>query len=210
MSRAEIEEKKRKEIIFATLEIIADDGFDALTIDTIAKKAGCAHGIINYYFKTKDNLVVESFRYFLEYYNEKIKKDIKTDMDETEIMKIIFKHAMPKKDEKIDKDVDGFTLTYDLKTNLFIQFFSKAQFNLQLEEVFCEIYTKQFNNTTTVIKSGIKHGVFKNVSPEKVSYTILALIIGLANFRTLGFLPSGSGDARDICQDYLKNILISK
>jgi TetR/AcrR family transcriptional regulator, transcriptional repressor of bet genes len=210
MTRVEVEEKKKKEVIFATLIVIADDGFDGLTIDTIAKKAKCSHGIINYYFKTKDNLIVESFKYFLEYYNEKIKEDILPDMNEMEIMSVILKHAMPKKDEKIENNKDGFTLSYNLKTNLFIQFFSKAQFNLSLEEVFKEVYTKQFNNTASVIKNGTKKGIFKDVSPEITTYTILALILGLANFRTLGFLPDGLGDARDICHEYLKNILANK
>jgi TetR/AcrR family transcriptional regulator, transcriptional repressor of bet genes len=210
MIRIKAEEKKKKEVIIAALAVIADIGFERLTIDAIAKKAKCSHGIINYYFKSKDNLVAESFQYFLEYYYEKIKKEIKLEMNEMDIMKIILKHLLPGKDEIIEKDKDGFSLTYDMKKKLFIQYFSKVQFNLSLEKVFKEIYTKQFSDIALVIKNGIKKGIFKNVSPEITSYTILALITGIANFRLLDILPDGLGDTRDVCGEYLKNILISK
>jgi len=210
MVNQKTEEQKKSEIIISVLENIAENGIDNLTIDSIAERAGCAHGLINYYFKKKDILIAEAFRYFLEYYNERIKEDIQEGMNEVDILRIIIKHAMPLKDEKILKKRGQFVLTYELKTNLFIQFFSKAQFNLRLEEIFVEIYNRQYEGMVKLIKSGIKRGLIKRVSAETAAYTLLALIIGYSNFRTLGFFPSELPNARQLCNEYLNSIIVNK
>src|SRR5688500_11224794 len=44
-------------IVVATLRVIERDGLDALTVRTIAREAGANIAAINYYFRSKDDLV---------------------------------------------------------------------------------------------------------------------------------------------------------
>jgi AcrR family transcriptional regulator len=56
----------REKIVFATIECIEEQGFQALTIRSIASKAGVNSAAINYYFSTKDKLVEEALHRTLE------------------------------------------------------------------------------------------------------------------------------------------------
>lgn len=207
MSKKRNIDDRKKEIIVAALKIISDRGFEGMTIDAIAEKAGCSHGIINYYFKSKKKLIVESFRFFLEYYNLKIKEDIVPGMNEQKILRVIVKHALPERSETKDHKGKEFILSYKMKTNLFIQFFSQARYDLELEEVFKEIYYKQFYNTISLIESGSRNGRFKKIDAALFAFGFLALIIGLSNFRTLDFFPEEIENDKKVMEFYIKSIL---
>jgi AcrR family transcriptional regulator len=56
----------REKIIAATIECIEEQGLQALTIRSIASKAGVNSAAINYYFSTKEKLVEEALDRTLE------------------------------------------------------------------------------------------------------------------------------------------------
>jgi AcrR family transcriptional regulator len=53
---------KRKEILLAALELIAEQGFHGAPMASIAERAGVGAGTIYRYFENKDVLIVELFR----------------------------------------------------------------------------------------------------------------------------------------------------
>ncbi|HEY4743095.1 MAG TPA: TetR/AcrR family transcriptional regulator [Desulfuromonadaceae bacterium] len=53
---------KRKEILRATLELIAEQGFHGAPMAMIAEKAGVAAGTIYCYFKSRDALITELYQ----------------------------------------------------------------------------------------------------------------------------------------------------
>jgi AcrR family transcriptional regulator len=53
----EIREKSRRKIIAAALELFAHKGYDATSIDSIAKKAGISKGLIYNYFESKEKVL---------------------------------------------------------------------------------------------------------------------------------------------------------
>jgi len=68
--RATIEDLRREELVTATLETISERGFERTTVRDIADAAGVAVGSVNYYFKSKHDLlrtaVADSDRRFRE------------------------------------------------------------------------------------------------------------------------------------------------
>jgi len=54
---------KREEIVQAALELIAENGFHGAPIVLIAERASVAIGTIYLYFKSKDDLIIETYDY---------------------------------------------------------------------------------------------------------------------------------------------------
>jgi AcrR family transcriptional regulator len=55
--RVPIEDIRRVELIAATLRIMSEQGFERATVRDIARAAGASVGSVNYYFKSKDDLL---------------------------------------------------------------------------------------------------------------------------------------------------------
>ena len=56
-----IREKSREKILAASLELFANKGYDATSIDSIAKKAGISKGLIYNYFESKKSILLAIF-----------------------------------------------------------------------------------------------------------------------------------------------------
>jgi AcrR family transcriptional regulator len=60
--QSRIEQRRRKQILRATAEIVAEDGFEGATMRKIAARAGVSLGVLNYYYSGKRELVIETIR----------------------------------------------------------------------------------------------------------------------------------------------------
>jgi TetR/AcrR family transcriptional repressor of bet genes len=61
--RTSIETIRRQDLIKAAYEAFRQFGFRGLTMARIGKEAGMSHGIVNYYYKSKDDLLIAMVRY---------------------------------------------------------------------------------------------------------------------------------------------------
>ena len=59
-------ERRRRQILEATLRVIADGGVDAVTHRRVAAEAGTSAGSTTYHFDSRDQLVREAFRFLIE------------------------------------------------------------------------------------------------------------------------------------------------
>lgn len=66
------ENDKKEKIIRAAYKILADQGYDKASTKEIAKEAGVAQGLINYYFPSKDKLFIEVFKHDLCQYCDRM------------------------------------------------------------------------------------------------------------------------------------------
>jgi TetR/AcrR family transcriptional regulator, transcriptional repressor of bet genes len=61
-------EKRREQLILATIRCVADRGLADTTIATVAQEAGLSQGIVNLHFRSKDGLLTETLRYLADEY----------------------------------------------------------------------------------------------------------------------------------------------
>lgn len=54
---------RRKQLIEATIESIAIHGFNKTTVNTVTDIAKLSHGTVNFHFKSKDTLLLETLKY---------------------------------------------------------------------------------------------------------------------------------------------------
>jgi TetR/AcrR family transcriptional repressor of bet genes len=70
LSRAEGKQRSRQKLITATLNSIAKRGFGETTLARVAEGAGLSRGIVNFHFRTKDALFVETLKFMSREYRE--------------------------------------------------------------------------------------------------------------------------------------------
>jgi TetR/AcrR family transcriptional repressor of bet genes len=67
--RALSKERRRRQLIDATIKCISKKGLGSLTLAAVAKEAGLSQGIVNLHFNSKDNLLSETLRFLIEDYD---------------------------------------------------------------------------------------------------------------------------------------------
>ena len=61
---------RRKQLIEATIEVVAERGYARTTLTEVARKAGLSHGLVNFHFQTKESLLTETLAYMSEEYRD--------------------------------------------------------------------------------------------------------------------------------------------
>jgi TetR/AcrR family transcriptional repressor of bet genes len=72
--RTEPKEKRKNQLIKATIRSIATHGLSDTTIATVAQEAGLSQGIINLHFQSKDRLLLETLSYVVDEYKARWEK----------------------------------------------------------------------------------------------------------------------------------------
>lgn len=67
--RALSKERRRQQLIDATIKSISKKGLGSLTLADVAREAGLSQGIVNLHFNSKDNLLSETLRFLAEEYD---------------------------------------------------------------------------------------------------------------------------------------------
>jgi TetR/AcrR family transcriptional regulator, transcriptional repressor of bet genes len=70
MTRHQIKEFRRIQLIEATIDTVARKGFAGLTLADVADAAKLSRGIVNFYFRSKEELLAETLRYMTQEYGK--------------------------------------------------------------------------------------------------------------------------------------------
>jgi AcrR family transcriptional regulator len=221
MPKVGMEPIRRAQVIRSVIESVAEQGLEALTMDTVAKKADVSKGVVNYYFAGKRDLLLQSFHAFLESYNQQIVDLIQPDMRAMEMMGIVIDVCFPdgdvalplwKHDPKIEAKAqpeDGPDPTYSIDQlgKVFVHFLTKTILDKDFQEVYQKVYNTYLEGMKTIIQHGIAAGEFRNVDPDEAAYGLMALIEGMVMYRNIGFRPLSPQNYRTVCKDFARRYL---
>jgi TetR/AcrR family transcriptional repressor of bet genes len=79
--RALSKERRRRQLIDATIKCISKKGLGSLTLAAVAKEAGLSQGIVNLHFNSKDNLLSETLRFLIEDYDAQFMQTLEKESD---------------------------------------------------------------------------------------------------------------------------------
>jgi AcrR family transcriptional regulator len=68
---------RRRQLIEATIAVIATRGFARTTLTEVAKVAGLSHGLVNFHFQTKELLLSETLKYLSDEYHQNWQKAVR-------------------------------------------------------------------------------------------------------------------------------------
>jgi AcrR family transcriptional regulator len=212
MPKLGMEPQRRADVINATLTCISIHGIDGMTLDKVAKYADCSKGVVTYYYKNKDNLTIEAFKSFLAYYGLKIESEIENTMTAGEMIDIKLKHILPPYRDDTEKRInvsqlDGIEkmfIPHEDQARLFLQFFSKAVLDRNLQEVVSKSYMADLHGIAKIFDYGNMMGHMSVEDSQSAAYGLLAMVVGLSFFRVANIPPINGEDNRYICEDYVR------
>jgi len=210
------------QVINATLGCISESGLERLTLESVAKKAGISKGVVSYYFNGKEDLILQSFRAFLDHYNNKVAEALSTEtsalkMLEAMIDVVVFPKTNPKAPEcekneskQHDKSKTIITLSEDQFFSPLIHFYSHMKQNEKLQEIYQEIYQQYLDGVIWILEYGVEKKEFKFVNLLPTAYAIMAQMDGVILYEALGFKPLGKREIKKAFKAYIQSLLIKQ
>jgi AcrR family transcriptional regulator len=170
MPRKNMQKEKRRQILQALDACLLKKPFLKTSIKDIAKEAGVNHGIMHYYFKSKDDILLHYIDFTIEKYNavyaEWFEAISKTGMDEKEII-----------EEAIKLMIGKITLNADL-SRIFIEIWEIAVYNKKVRKSLKKMYAMWESTLDNLLT---KLGKSKNIS-NGLSKSMVAFAEGIALF----------------------------
>ena len=68
MSRKPVQQERRRQIVAALHQCLLVKPYDKTSIKDIAAAAGLNHGMLHYYFKSKDDILIHYIKFIIEKY----------------------------------------------------------------------------------------------------------------------------------------------
>lgn len=159
---------KKVQILESALELIRENGFHGCPISQVAKHASVAAGSVYTYFESKDEMILELYRYV-----------------KSEVMKEISEKDDPKKnfEERFFDFWNNLTSLYQERPAFqsFLDQFSSSPYNtdaIQLEDDPWGEWTVAF------FKEGVESGYLRPLNPKILSIMVMGSIISLIRFKT--------------------------
>lgn len=161
-----IKDKRRSEILNAALELFVKNGFDTVSMDDIAKKIKCSHGLIYHYYTNKKDILIDLGKKS----HDVIGIDYKTIMD----LPISFF-------EKYIKIVECLLniIASNTQKRYFLFLFLTLPLNKSLSKDLTEPTIWFDKKLEKIIKECQKEGHFKNIEPRDLMILHLNYFIGL-------------------------------
>ncbi|GGE02266.1 TetR/AcrR family transcriptional regulator [Paenibacillus nasutitermitis] len=214
MPKVGMEPQRRAEVINATLVCISRHGIDGMTLDKVAEYADCSKGVVTYYFKNKDNLIIEALKSFLAYYGLKIGSQIQLTMTPEAMIDVTLRNILPPYSEKArgalnvsnQEGAEKMFISYEDQGKLFLHFFSKAILDPRLQEVLSAGYKEDMKGIARIFDHGNILGNMKVDDSNSAAYGLLAMVVGLSFFRVANIQPMSGEDNRYICEDYVNKL----
>ncbi|MCG8484907.1 MAG: TetR/AcrR family transcriptional regulator [Clostridia bacterium] len=164
MNKRSIEAIRKEEIINAFFKVVSEKGLAGASIRKIADTLGCNHGILRYYFGSKEELIMSAIDIMEKKYITQFQEGISKYDSSIDQLKYLLSYGFDKL---------GIQLS-DAWVEIFV--FSKT--NPNISKTLHEFYKKVINNIENIIRIGIESGEFRDIDPSVTANTILGYLEG--------------------------------
>lgn len=187
--KVKISDIRRDQLTHAAMKCIAVKGYDRVTLDDVTHEAGLSKGIVSYYFKNREELLVSVIRRMWDDTITLTKNifDLPNDMEDEKTLyeKIEKRYANPKLDliAQIQNGVKPLLTMLEKNRNwlkVILEFWTQIDRNPVISELNDSMWRYIMNISAIGIAEGIKQGVFKDRDPHVAAYTLISAIMGVA------------------------------
>lgn len=168
MSRELAKEARRKQLIEATIDGIARKGFAEVKIADVAEAAGLSVGIVNFYFKSKDALLIATLKHLVEDYEEHV----------AQTMARAGKSAAAQIDAMIEAD---FARTHANRkyVTVWYAFWGETRWRPEFSKLCADLSTSFQASMTDSMRRLIEEGGYTDIDPALAARGFNAMIDGL-------------------------------
>ena len=166
--RALSKERRRQQLIDATIKCISKKGLGSLTLADVANEAGLSQGIVNLHFNSKDNLLSETLRFLVEDYDAEFMQTVERTSPEAAATLL----ALMEMDLKP-------TVCDRKKLAVWFAFWGEVKAVPTYQKI-CAAYDDKYNEIMRhLCERIISEGEYSNVDARTVTNTLSSLTDGL-------------------------------
>lgn len=166
-SKSDIINLRRAQLTRAAYKVVGQKGYYDFTIRDIAREAGLSTGLVHYYFKNKEDLLLNLLKEINRNMLIILNKAIVTSDDPKEKLNIFMNQAFNLvKDEK-----DYFYIVID--------FWTQVNKNDRMKRANTKLFKSYRDEISKILKEGIEKGVFMKMDVDYTSAVIISIIQGM-------------------------------
>ena len=193
-TRLQNKKNSNLKLISSTIKNISNKGINETTMHDVSQGAGLSQGIVNFHFKSKELLLIETLKYISNEYLESFQKFLNKSGNDPR-KKII---------AIINNDFSSKICSRD-KISVWFTFFSELKFKPAYHQICKERDLYYQKITQNILKELIKNEKIK-ISEKKLSRGLQALVIGLWLDQLEDPDTFSKKEAKEICYNYIKTI----
>jgi AcrR family transcriptional regulator len=164
--RPDVSEERTDQILEAAEKVFVEKGFQRARMDDIADQSNLSKGALYWYFKSKDDIVIEIF--------DRIFSSEAADLEWLIASKDNASDRLLEYTERVIKDVNRL-----LKfTPIAFEFLSLAFRNKFFRKAFKRYLSAHMDILVPIIQQGISSGEFRNIDPKEAAITVSAVFEG--------------------------------
>lgn len=166
-SKNDIINLRRAQLTRAAYKVVGQKGYYDFTIRDIAREAGLSTGLVHYYFKNKEDLLLN------------LLKEINRNMT------VILNKAIGKSDDPYEKlnifMHQAFNVVKDQKDYFYIviDFWTQVNKNERMKRANTKLFKSYRDEVYKILAEGIEKGVFKKLDIDFTSAVIISIIQGM-------------------------------
>ena len=193
--RGDIKHLRREQLIEATIDTIARYGFRKTTLSQVAKRAKLSQGIVNFYFKTKDGLLLETLEFLAEEYEATWKRAVAARGPD----------PVAALDAIIETDL-GREVCNRRKVSVWVAFWGESQSQPQFRRLCSKLSDEYLAQTRELISRIMDQGGHHRLDADAIAHGLNAMINGLWLDLMIDPKRFDRGAAKRACRTYLASV----
>ena len=168
-AREDLRTRRETQITRAAYEIIAKNGYEHITVQDIADHAGFSKGIVYYYFKSKDDVMVSLFGSIIAVIDKKFAEVRRESPDPREQLKNVIRISL----DIVHENIEFY--------RVIMVFWTQIHHREFMKEINARLFSHWRREIKKILEMGIATGVFKpDLVPHTTASSIIAMVLGVS------------------------------
>ena len=190
-------ETKKREILQAALEVFSRSGFSKTKMIDVAKTAGIGKGTIYEYFRSKEEIFTEAFRFMMQKSDTLLEEALSKTDDPVEKLRSIIQIWLV---QFLEESGDFMGIMMDFWAEGIRTKNKKILDILNLKGLY-EQYRQLIND---ILQEGVKSGAFGRINTSNIASAIIAALDGLM---LQWILDPDLFDLKQVAEDFTEGLL---
>lgn len=167
VGRTASKEVRRRQLIEATIESIAQRGISGTTMNTVTSLAGLSLGIVNFHFKNKQTLFEETLRYLAEEHRDQWQKGVRDAAltPEARLLAMVDAEFHP-------------NICSRKKLTVWFAFYGEAAYRASYRRIMTEMDSDRWRNSRALCQQIVDGGDYADADADDIANTLEGLYDG--------------------------------
>jgi TetR/AcrR family fatty acid metabolism transcriptional regulator len=168
-TKEQLRTRRETQITRAAYEIIAKNGYENITVQDIADRAGFSKGIVYYYFKSKDDVMVSLFDSIIAVLDNRFAEVRREIPDPRQQLEDVIRISL----DIVNEHMEFY--------RVIMVFWTQIHHKQFMREINAKLFSHWRREIEKILDLGIARGVFSPaLTPRLVASSIIARVLGVS------------------------------